>query len=377
MRVLYLISTFEKGMGGHYYSLESTLKSLKPKVDAVVINIGRMESPVISSLDCPKYQFIYKYFNFIKIQKRIESIIQEHQIDRIHCFDDRAYWFIRNYRFKNIPVALTKCGGPNPKYFPKVDNLILFSEENKQKFKNRDGYKNTYLVPNRILPFSPNMEKVNSLKIKLNIEDDSMVFLRIARISHYYKESIFQSIRLVEQIPEAILIIVGQVIDQEVLNQIREKGLDRVHIVDEKEYYKNAKEIIPICNFYIGTGRGVMEATSLKKIVLSPVMKRNYPALVTEKTFRSFFNTNFSERNISQLSNSELLRELNEVIESKKRQKSLSNFSFQMFNENFNLKAKKDWYSQFYKNLSEASNTDFIDKCTHFLFFHYHYISQA
>ena len=377
MRVLYLISTFEKGMGGHYYSLESTLKSLKPEVDAVVINIGRMESPVISSLDCPKYQFIYKYFNFIKIQKRIESIIQEHQIDRIHCFDDRAYLFIRNYRFKNIPVAVTKCGGPNPRYFPKVDNLILFSEENKQKFKNRDGYKNTYLVPNRILPFSPNMEKVNRLKIKLNIEGDTMVFLRIARISHYYKESILQSIRLVEQIPEAILIIVGQVIDQEVLNQIREKGLDRVHIVDEKEYYKNAKEIIPICNFYIGTGRGVMEATSLKKIVLSPVMKRNYPALVTEKTFRSFFNTNFSERNISQLSNSQLLRELNEVIESKKRQKSLSNFSFQMFNENFNLKAKKDWYSQFYKNLSEGSNTDFIDKCTHFLFFHYHYISQA
>jgi len=377
MRVLYLISTFEKGMGGHYYSLESTLKSLKPEIEAVVINIGRMESPVISSLDCPKYQFIYKYFNFIKIQKRIARIIQEHQIDRIHCFDDRAYLFIRNYRFKNTPVALTKCGGPNPKYFPKVDNLILFSEENKQKFKNREGYKNTYLVPNRILPFSPNMEKVNSLKKKLNIENDSMVFLRIARISHYYKESIFQSIRLVEKIPEATLIIVGQVIDAEVLNQIRDKGLDRVHIVDGKEYYKNAKEIIPICNFYIGTGRGVMEATSLKKIVLSPVMKRDYPALVTKNTFRSFFNTNFSERNISQLSNSELLHELNEVIQSNKKQESLSNFSFQMFNENFNLKAKKDWYLKFYKNLSEASNTNFMDKCIHFLFFHYHYISQA
>ena len=202
-----------------------------------------MESPVISSLDCPKYQFIYKYFNFIKIQQNILDIIQEYQIDRIHCFDDRAYLFIRNYRFKNIPVALTKCGGPNPKYFPKVDNLILFSEENKLSFKNRQGYKNTYLIPNRILPFSPDIKKVDNLKKKLNIEDDFKVFLRIARISHYYKESIFQSIRLVEKIPEATLIIVGQVIDEEVLNQIKEKGIERVHIVDEEGIIKMQRNL--------------------------------------------------------------------------------------------------------------------------------------
>ena len=48
-----------------------------------------------------------------------------------------------------------------------------------------------------------------------------------------------------------------------------------------------------------------------------------------------------------------------------------------MFNENFNLKTKKDWYLQFYKNLSEGSNTNFKDKCKHFMFFHYYYISQA
>ena len=377
MRVLYLISTFEKGVGGHYFSLQSTLESLTPEVKSIVVNIGRMESPVISSLNCPKYQFIYKYFNFIKIQQNILDIIQEYQIDRIHCFDDRAYLFIRNYRFKNIPVALTKCGGPNPKYFPKVDNLILFSEENKLSFKNRQGYKNTYLIPNRILPFSPDIKKVDNLKKKLNIEDDFKVFLRIARISHYYKESIFQSIRLVEKIPEATLIIVGQVIDEEVFNQIKEKGIERVHIVDEERYYKNAKELIPVCNFYIGTGRGIMEATSLKKIVLSPVMKRDYPALVTKKTFKSFFNTNFSERNVSLLSSSEILNEVNEVIKSDKKQENLSNFSFKMFNENFNLKTTKDWYLKFYENLSEGSNTNFKDKCKHFMFFHYYYISQA
>ena len=377
MRVLYLISTFEKGMGGHYYSLQTTLESLIPEIEPVVINIGRMESPIISSLKCPKYQFIYTYFNFTKIQQKILSIIQKYQIDRIHCFDDRAYLFIRGYRFKNFPVALTKCGGPNPKYFPKVDNLILFSEENKQNFLNRKGHNNTYLVPNRILPFSPNTRKVENLKKKLNLKDDSIVFLRIARISHYYKESIFQSIRLVEKIPNATLIVVGQVIDEEILNQIRTKGVDRVHIVDEKEYYKNAKELIPICDFYIGTGRGVMEATSLKKIVLSPVMDKDYPALVTKHTFKSFFSTNFSERNISLLSNSEILNEVNEIIKSDKEQEKLSEFSFQMFNDHFNLKTTKGWYLKFYKNLSEGSNTDFKDKCKHFLLFHYHYISQA
>lgn len=377
MRVLYLISTFEKGVGGHYFSLQSTLESLIPEIKPVVVNIGRVESPVISDFKCPKYQFIYKYFNFIKIQKRILKIIQQYQIDRIHCFDDRAYLFIRNHRFKNIPMVLTKCGGPNPRYYPKTQNLILFSKENSDYFKDKKDYKNIHLVPNRILPFTPALDKVNALKKKLEINEGSIVFLRIARISYYYKESLLQSIRLVREFPNTSLIILGQVVDKEVLDQIRKIGGKNIYLISEKEYYKNAKEIIPICDFYIGTGRGIMEATSLKKIVLSPVVKRNYPALVTENSFKSFFDTNFSERNISLLSNSEILEEVNQVIHSQKKQEKLSDFSFQVFNENFNLKTKKTWYLRFYSNLSKGINNNLLDRLKHFLFFHYYYLSQA
>lgn len=377
MNILYLITTFEKGVGGHYFSLQSTVESLVPEVNPVVINIGRTESPVIDNFSCTRHQFIYKYYNFVSIQKRIEEVIHNEKIDKIHCFDDRAYLFVRNSRLKDIPVALTKCGGPNPRYFPRISNLILFSRENSNFFQAKAGYKNIHLVPNRTLPFEPADDKVLQLKKLLNLDNNSLIFLRIARISHFYYKSLRQSLNLIRHIKGAQLIIIGQVIEEEVYQKIKQQTDDRVHIVRDEYYYKNAKEIIPICDFYIGTGRGIMEATSLKKIVLSPVVDRAYPALITEKSFPSFFNTNFSERNVTNLSDSELLQEVRQAVNSPKKREELSAFAYKIYNKEFNVKTKKEWYLSFYRHLCDGTNNHFIDKCRHFLFFHYHYFTQA
>ena len=377
MKVLYIISTFEKGIGGHYFSLQSTIESLYPEIEPTVVNIGRVESPIINNMDVPTYQFLYKYANFKNIQKRILKIIQEHQIERIHCFDDRAYLFIRNHKFKGIPVAITKCGGPNPKYFPRVSNLILFSKENLNSIQGKKGYKNIYLVPNRSLPFNPSKIKVSKLRKQLNLGNDSLVFLRIARISHFYFKSLQQSIDLVKNIDGAQLIIIGQTIDGEVLSKLKDLANEKIHIVNDEFYYKNAKDIIPICDFYIGTGRGIMEATSLKKIVLTPVVDRKFPALINKKSFPGFFNTNFSERNVSSLSNYKLLEEVKEAVNSYEKRKELSDFSHEIYNQEFNISSKKDWYLDFYQNLSLSSDMNIIDRLKHFLFFHYYYISQA
>lgn len=377
MNILYLITTFEKGVGGHYFSLQSTLESLVPDINPVVINIGRTKSPVIESLSCTKHQFIYKYYNFIRIQKKINEVIQSEKIERIHCFDDRAYLFVRNSLFGNIPVVLTKCGGPNPKYFPKVSNLILFSKENANFFQAKAVTENIFLIPNRTLPFKPSGEKVQKLKERLNLNKNSPVFLRIARISPFYFKSLKQSISLIKNINNAQLVIVGQIVDEDIYEKLKKLANKKVHIVTDETYYRNAKEIIPICDFYIGTGRGIMEATSLKRIVLSPVVDRKYPALVTETSFESFFSTNFSERNISSLSDFELLEEVKQAVDSLEKRQELSTFSEKIFNQNFNLITKRKWYLSFYKNLKQGANTDFADKFCHFLFFHYHYFTQG
>lgn len=377
MKVLYLISTFEKGVGGHYFSLQATLESLRPEITPVVVNVGRVESPVIANLQCQKHQFIYRYLNYSKIQKRIAEIIQKNEIEKIHCFDDRAYLFVRNSRFSELPLVVTKCGGPNYSYFPSVPNLILFSKENLDHFKGVKEFNNIHLVPNRILPFQPSLTKVDNLKIKLKLHDDSTVFLRIARISQFYRHSLEQSIRLIKVLENAVLLIVGQVIDEDVLNHIKKIGGNKVHIINDEEYCTNAKEIIPICDFYIGTGRGIMEATSLKKIVLTPVTGKKYPALVTKENFQSFFNTNFSERNILNISDQEILDEIKRVVSSSEKKAEMADFSFQMFTEHFDLNTKKDWYLRLYQNLTEGANQDWMDKFKHTLLFHYHYISQA
>lgn len=377
MTILYLISTFEKGVGGHYFSLQSTLESLTPEVTPVVINIGRVESPVIDKLECQKYQFIYKYYNYLQIQRRITKVIEENNVSRIHCFDDRAYLFVRNSRFSKFPLALTKCGGPNFRFFPKVPNLILFSKENLDHFRDVPGFKNIHLIPNRSLPFQPSPAKVESLRRRIKLKEDKKVFLRITRISEFYKYSLEQSIHLVNALENAVLIIVGQVVDRDVLEFINLLGGKNVHIVTEELYYTNAKEIIPICDFYIGTGRGIMEATSLRKIVLTPVTNKKYPALVTEENFQSFFDTNFSERNIISTSNEKILEDIKEVVESPKKRDEMAEFSQQMFSKHFNIHTQKKRYLNFYDQLTEGANIAPLNRLKHFLFFHYHYITQG
>lgn len=377
MTVLFLITTFEKGIGGHYFSLKTTVECLASDITPIVINIGRIDSPIIKKINCLKHQFIYNYFNYYSIQKNIHTIIKENQVDRIHCFDDRAYLFIRSKRFYKIPLVLTKCGGPNPKYYPKVNNLILYSNENLKYFDRKFNNKNTFLVPNRTSPFNVSVAKVKLLKEKLNLPKDAIVFLRISRISNYYKKSIEQSIELVKNIKNGVLIIIGQEVDKELLMSIKNREVDNVHIVSDEYYYKNAKEVIPICDFYIGTGRGIMEAASLKKILLSPVSGKLYPALLNVKSFNNFFNSNFSERNKSNLSNDELLEEIIEVCNSELKRIELQEFSFDMFVSNFNIESKKKWYLHFYQNMNEGINNKFLDKWLHFIFFHYYYITQS
>ncbi|MRH99158.1 hypothetical protein GH721_01315 [Kriegella sp. EG-1] len=89
--------------------------------------------------------------SIVNFNTKLTRIIKSYKPDIVHFFDSTSYNLIRPFLSNNIKIVVNKCGGPNPKNFPKVDNLVLFSKENKEWFSKRNKYKatNIFLIPNR------------------------------------------------------------------------------------------------------------------------------------------------------------------------------------------------------------------------------------
>src|SRR5690606_27072648 len=116
------------------------------------------------------------------------------------------------------------------------------------------------------------------------------VILRICRISRMYQRSLFQSINLFDFIQtqdnNTVLIILGNIQDQQVYNQLVESKRKNIFIVTDEKYTSNAKEMIDIADWVVGTGRGFMEASSKGKILFTVSNYSDLPTLITPNNFR-------------------------------------------------------------------------------------------
>src|SRR5690554_1825731 len=68
-------------------------------------------------------------------------------------------------------------------------------------------------------------------------------------------------------------------------------------MITDSKYTAKASDMLYLADAVIATGRGVMEAASLAKPILTPAKNADLPILVNQSNFKGFFDTNFSERN--------------------------------------------------------------------------------
>ncbi len=380
MKVIYLVTTLRHGIGGHIYSLHTTADSLKDEIDIKIINIGIKPSPIFND-STDDYQFIFcNGFNFLSVIKKLNAIIKNEDPSCLHAFDDKAFLFAKIVSYKNnIPVLLTKCGGENHKRYPYNRDIVLYSQENIDFYRSIKKFKSTrfHFIPNRVTQFSDNDMLIKGIKTEIS---DKISFLRISRISTYYENSILQSIRLIEQLvadgyKSVVLVIVGVVESPEVLRKISSPN---VLLLTGNEYTKNAKELINAFDFVIGTGRGLMEAASKGKLLLSPSKYYKFPIFVDRFVFGSLLSTNFSERNNPDIKEEENYNKIVRCIDSVHERIDNSAYSIKMFDKHFNIKSVTDQYLKLYDNSEPAVLKG--DTFYHFLFvikeFLYFYIKS-
>jgi len=356
MKIAFFITTLGHGSGGHFYSFKTTVTALSDTNTIVVVNIGLYESPIVNSIQGVKvYNVYFNGLNFLNLLFSIIKIIKYEKPNIIHSFD--IFPFLRIFSFLyRIPLINNKCGGPNPdKWFPIVRHLILYSKENLDYFKKNPSYRNTklYFIPNRILKVK--IDEVRLQKLKTTLITNGKVILRISRISSYYKESLVQAINLSNKLYEDgvdnTLVILGLVQEKDVLEELKLIANNNVIFINNKEFTQSASELINIADIVIGTGRGLMEAASLGKALLTPMKNSKHPVLLTVSNFENLFYYNFSERNeLSDFNEIANYRNIKKIIIDQKQLKASQEFATYTFEQYFNIKNKITAFSEIYTN---------------------------
>ena len=359
MRVLFFITVRGHGRGGHFHSLNHIASALGEKVKVGIYSIGPGKSEVISRNPFYKGDCFFNGRNLLSLKRQINKNIQDFNPDIIHCFDATSYNIVSLLIDSKYKIVVNKCGGPDPIEYPFVENLILFSKENKRWFEKYTKFEKSsiYLIPNRVNKNELFVDKsYRPLKKK-----DSFCFVRIARIGNTYKKSIEDSIRLIEQVKtndaNVHLYIIGAIESEEVLANFKQKTQNLpVTFVTDHEYTKKASNMLYLADAVIATGRGIMEATGLGIPILTPAKNANLPILVQKNNFDSFLETNFSQRNVA--SEDDLKsnnKNINQLIENRLVYENLKNQSLAFFNDYFDVQRAVPKYLEVYNNLLQPT----------------------
>lgn len=366
MRILNLISTITHGRGGHVYDFITIGEELQKHTNLICINICKNESEVLNKSKLNLVNIKYNWYNSFSVYKSLNKIVTSHNITHINCYDLNVSLFAKLVAYNTeIKVILTKCGGPNPPgYYPRFNNMLVMSKENFDFFA--DKVPNIVLIPNRVKKCKVDSQRVHKIKSKIPL--DSIILFRISRIVDHYKTTLEQTVSLFNYLNKkdrrVKLVLVGVVQDNTLFQNLKSMVINKssAFFFIEDEFTVNASELIEVADLVVGTGRGLMEASSLGKILLTPLFEENYPIVVNDDNFDDLFSTNFSPRNrVSNYSEEKSLSNIINLIECRTEREKMEQVSIGIYENKFDVSGIKDPYFQFFRNCVADNSLIFYD----------------
>lgn len=369
MKIVNLITSNQgksfSGKGGHYYSMCKISNELNKSCDVKVFSIGSGESQVLNNYK-KNLNISHIYSNNLKDlfflnNKILNDAISESEI--IHCYDTESLIYgIRFSRIFKKPLIFTKCGGKNPSgFFPFVQNIILFSEENKNYFLHQKKFSNSNIsvIPNRVNYIKPDPERIKSLHNKINYQNE-IIILCIARFGYVYKQAHEQTINLANYLRSKNIkckaVLIGYPEDLNVVNSIKESCSENDSVITEKYFCNNANELIQIADIVVGQGRSIMEAAYFRKVLCIPHQSDELPILVNHSNFKIFIDHNMTSRGYKKKNN------INDCIINAIEDSSYNEFSKNLFIENFDINRINKKYINIYNSVKYKFNfKEFID----------------
>lgn len=355
MKILFLVSSLGHGRGGHIHSLNHIAGEIGKYQTIEIVSFGKDLNPVLSnnafykgSIDISK--------GYFKINSQLRNKLKEFKPDIIHCFDDTVLPLILGFPvIWKYRVVWTRCGGQNPNFKRnlKAHHMICFSKENHDWYSNNKHFRNSniYLVPNRVkkikLPTSHNHPFKKDI-LKFN-------FVRIARIGKSYEEGFWKILNLIERLKDDYpinLYIIGVIEKEDLYEELTKYILKKelpVQFITDDIYTKNAVNLLGLADCVIGTGRSLMEATSLALPVMAFAKNYETPVLVTKNNIDFFADYNFSERT---LINTHIRTHANntliEIIKDLSKKIELGNEMYKLYKIKFDVSIAVERYKEVY-----------------------------
>ncbi|WP_272666343.1 hypothetical protein [Providencia sp. PROV174] len=374
MKVFKFISTLGHGRGGHFYDITAISEALDNEgIDITIIEIGIKKSPVIEKSSINHLFIYFNGFNFFSLIRKLVKLTKKEKPNVINSYDLISYSISRIISIlTNTKIVLSKCGGPNPvkkEYFPKLTSIITFSKENYLFFSKNKKIKGITLAPARSTRVCIDDEYVNIIKKEA---DSDFNFIRISRIDEHYRELFFQSLNLVNKLFElgynVSLILIGVIQSKSLFNEIKAKDVHNLIVWFTTDNFTiNSSRLLTSASICIGTGRGVMEASSLGLPILIPVREQKYPVLINDTNIDYFFDMNFSPRiNLPEYNENLVINDIISLIENKEYYYDCENFSSSLFKNYFDVKNSIPPLISHYEKLS-TKETYLADTILHLL----------
>ncbi|MBE7503817.1 MAG: glycosyltransferase family 4 protein [Verrucomicrobiales bacterium] len=385
MKLLFTTSTGRTGIGGHLYTVRAHTQALQAHADCVVVGVGAARSPALDTLAGRLH-----YVGYTSDRSRLRelrhflALVRAERPDVIHAFDTTSYAFARcAARRVGTGLILTICGGQNPtarypsQFVPRVDRLVLFSEENERFFRGQRRFSRTMIwrIPNRVNEVSCDPEKVARLRGRL--ERNKPVLLRVGRLGLFHEKTAMQCIRLSERLNAAghpvQLVLLGHAQNPGVRERLAAALGPHGVIISDPDFVRMGSAVLDAGDVVVGTGRSFMEAAARGRVLLAPVHAGVLPALVTEANWLSLFHANFSGRCVpngwDEAANFEAIRQ---VLTDHDCRARLGAFSRSLFEKHFSLESVIDQYLQIYRESRPPQGWDWYDLAKHWFWLVWH-----
>lgn len=376
--ILYFIANLEgvnTGKGGHYHSLLVYAKALSEAGNFVtIVSIGRRPIDIYQETGLDYYNISGDTTKLFSELRRLRTIIRSSGATNVHAFDKSSTFYaqIASYLF-NLKITVTKCGGPNPRWFPEVKDIILFSKENFEWFEHSKKHRNSrlWLIPNRVEAFNVCRKRVNALIERYQVNLDVPIILCVARISRQNEKRINGAIKLCEYLNavgiNCTYMIVGHLEDDLYFKEINGVSSAPGVLVTNPEFTSDAKDYVSIAFAVVGSGRSLMEAAFLKKPVLVPVDSGTFPSLLTEDNFNNAFNVNFSSRYFDENDDEVRVRSIKRLFMDSSCYYSACEFSYEKYQSYFSINTVVDKILNIYSGSEKTKGV--LDISMSFLYY--------
>lgn len=277
--VLFVVSTWGEGKGGHFNTLATYIKATEKKYHILVA--GGTIPPILREFELNITLIELSIIPKIKVDKHIEII---------HCFDQWSYLygFIYALKLSKTKLILTKSGGVNTTWFPKAENMWLVSKENYDYYSNFKTVHNIAYYDNRITDFD--LVDVSNLKGKFQ---NKKIILRVGRISEYYRQSFDKMMYYSRKHKGFKFVVIGSSESETLYNELVSSGIT---ILNDLEYTMKARKYLGLADLFIGQGRSAMEAIYKGIPTFVYNKKNNDLELVDINNIENIKFQNFSER---------------------------------------------------------------------------------